>query len=277
MDPFLNFTQRLMASFEGARGLLLVALILARTMPMIVLTPYIAGKLVPTTVKMGIGVLLTILLWPTAVGTIDMSKIPMSAFPFLLVMLKEVLIGFAIGFVNAHIFYAMEMAGRIIDTVRGSSMAEVMVPESGTRATPFGDMFYQLMVIIILVVGGHHILIEAYFYSFGAMPLDKGLALGDPMVPFFEYMMRTSADIIMIATILAAPIVAATFISDVVFGILNRVAPQLNAYFMSMPVKAMAGVIMVLVILQPFMRRLEDFVVWSLQAMEKTMTLLSVD
>jgi flagellar biosynthetic protein FliR len=97
------------------------------------------------------------------------------------------------------------------------------------------------------------------------------------MVPFFEYMMRTSADIIMIATILAAPIVAATFISDVVFGILNRVAPQLNAYFMSMPVKAMAGVIMVLVILQPFMRRLEDFVVWSLQAMEKTMTLLSVD
>ena len=63
-----------MASLEGARGLLLVALILARTMPMLVLTPYLAGKLVPATVKMGLGVLLTILVWPIAVGTIDMYR-----------------------------------------------------------------------------------------------------------------------------------------------------------------------------------------------------------
>ena len=49
----------------------------------------------------------------------------------------------------------------------------------------------------------------------------------------------------MVAVMISAPILAATFITDLVFGILNRVAPQLNAYFLSMPVKALGGVIMI--------------------------------
>src|SRR5207247_8344673 len=72
--------------------------------------------------------------WSSDVCSSDLD-IPMQAVPFLLLMFKEVFIGLAIGFVAAHIFWAMEMAGRLIDTVRGSSMAEVLVPESELRAT----------------------------------------------------------------------------------------------------------------------------------------------
>ncbi|MEE8408350.1 MAG: flagellar biosynthetic protein FliR [Myxococcota bacterium] len=258
------------------REMILVALILGRTMPMLVLTPFLSGKLVPTQIKMGMGLLFTILLWPVARNAIDMNQLPVTAIPFFLMMLKEILIGFAIGFVNHHIFWAMEMAGRIIDTVRGSSMAEVMMPQSGTRATPFGVMFFQLMVVIFMVAGGHHIFIEAYFFSFARLPIDVGLAMGEMMEPFFDHMIRLTGDTIMIGALLAAPIVAATFITDVVFGILNRVAPQLNAYFMSMPVKAMAGVLMVLLILMPFVERLFEYVIWSLQAVERTIEFLAV-
>lgn len=268
--------QKLGFALDYYRELVLVTLILGRTMPMIVLTPFLSGKLVPTQIKMTMGIMFTILLYPLARGAIDMSQLPVTAVPFLLMMLKEVLIGFAIGFVNHHIFWGMEMAGRIIDTVRGSSMAEVMVPQSGTRATPFGDMFFQMMAVIFLISGGHHIFIEAFFFSFAKMPIDHGLALGPAMEPFFDHMIRLTGDTIMIGAVLAAPIVAATFITDVVFGILNRVAPQLNAYFMSMPVKAMAGVIMVLVIMMPFVDRMFEYVVWSLEAVEKTIEMLSI-
>lgn len=257
------------------RELLLATLIMARTMPMIVLTPFLAGKLVPTEVKMGIGIMLTVLLWPLARDAVG-PDMPVTALPFLSLMLKEVFVGFAIGFANAHIYWAMEMAGRLIDTARMTSMSEVMVPHSGERATPFGDMYYQLLLIIFVITGGHHIFIEAYFYSFASIPVDKALDFAGSMGAFFEHMFRLTGNILLIATILAAPIVAATLIADVVFGILNRVAPQLNAYFMSMPVKALGGVIMALVIIEQIFARFFDYAVWALQAAERTIALMQI-
>ena len=87
--------------------------------------------------------------------------------------------------------------------------------------------------------------------------------------------LKLTAEILFIGVILSAPIVVATLISDIVFGILNRVAPQLNAYFMSMPVKAMGGVIMALLIMQPFVERLYYYTQWALGAVENTIELLT--
>jgi flagellar biosynthesis protein FliR len=136
-------------------------------------------------------------------------------------------------------------------------------------------MYLQLMVLIFLALGGHHIFLSAYFYSFHSLPLDRGLAV-EKMEPFFQYTMHLTGEILLIAVVLAAPVVAATFITDVVFGILNRVAPQLNAYFMSMPVKAMAGIIIILIAFEPIVTRLREFVVWSLGSIERTIELLTI-
>jgi flagellar biosynthetic protein FliR len=92
--------------------------------------------------------------------------------------------------------------------------------------------------------------------------------------PFPEYLMRLTSQVMYIATILSAPAVAATFITDVVFGILNRVAPQLNAYFMAMPVKAMAGIALVWVVMEPFLDRLDYFIQLSLDSVRTTLSLL---
>ncbi|MDP7038240.1 MAG: type III secretion system export apparatus subunit SctT [Myxococcota bacterium] len=271
MDVLL---QRLGIQLNYTQEFLIVALILGRTMPMIILTPFMGGKILPPELKMGMGAMLTILVWPLARGAITVDM-PLSPIPFFLLMLKEVFIGFAIGFINSHIFWAMEMAGRIIDTVRGASMAEVMVPHTGQRATPFGQLYYQFMLVIFVGIGGHHIFIEAYFYSFTSLPIHEHLAFGSVgLEPFFDTMARMTAEILFIGVILSAPIVAATLISDIVFGILNRVAPQLNAYFMSMPVKAMGGVIMALLIMEPFVERLYYYSEWALRAVGETIELL---
>ena len=272
MNEFLRQTGIVL---DYQREMLIAALILVRTMPVVMLAPYLAGKLAPTEVKMGLGMLLTIIIWPLARTTVG-DDLPLSALPFFFLMVKETFVGLAIGFVCAHVFWTVEMAGRLIDTVRGASMAEVMVPESGTRATPVGDMFYQLLIIIFLAMDGHHVFFKAYFYSFQKIPLGAGVPIGADLGPFIDYTIRLTGELLLVAVILSAPIVAATFITDVVFGILNRVAPQLNAYFMSMPVKAMAGIIIILIALDPFIARLKDFVVWSLSSVERTIDFLTI-
>jgi len=267
------FLQQLGLSLNYTRELLVVALILGRTMPMIMLTPYFAGKIAPNEVKMGLGVLITILVWPTARASIT-ADIPYTAGMFFLLMSKEVFIGFCLGFVNGHCFFAMEVAGRMIDTVRGTSMSEVQVPHSKQRATPIGSLYYQLFLIILVGLNGHHIFLNSFFFSFEAMPLNEGIAL-TAMPPFLDFMVRLTAEILLIGTTLAAPIIAATFITDIVFGILNRVAPQLNAYFMSMPVKAIGGVIVIFIALYAIAGRFEYYVEISLTAAKDAITLLS--
>jgi len=268
------FLQKIGISLNYTRELLVVALILGRTMPMIVLTPFFGGKIAPNTTKMGLGVLLTMIVWPLARTSIS-EEIPYTAFSFMLLMLKEVFIGFSIGFVNAHMFFAMEVAGRIIDTVRGTSMSEVQVPHSKQRATPIGSLYYQLYLIIFLALGGHHVFLNGYFFSFQAIPLDETIGLGVSLAPFVNHIVRLTTDILLIGTTLAAPIIAATFITDVVFGILNRVAPQLNAYFMSMPVKALGGVIIIFIALYAITGRFEYYVEWAIVATQDTIDFIS--
>src|SRR3954466_12701431 len=92
---------------QTSREMLLIALILGRTMPMIFLTPFLGGKLVPPEVKMGLGLLLTIIVWPLAREAV-VGEVPIEPLPFLMLMMKEAFVGFAIGFVNSHIFSALD-------------------------------------------------------------------------------------------------------------------------------------------------------------------------
>src|SRR5688572_22358688 len=108
-----------------SQELLVVALIIARTVAMIQLTPFLGGKIVPIEVKMGLSVVISILVWPLARGNVNPAEMTVEALPFMMLMIKEVLIGFIIGFINSHIFMVMDMAGRLIDTARGSSMSEI--------------------------------------------------------------------------------------------------------------------------------------------------------
>ncbi len=273
MDEILR---QLNEKLQQSRDLLIMSLILGRTMPMVFLSPFLGGKLVPGEVKMGLGMLFTVLLWLPTKESLS-APLPTDPLLFLMLMLKEVFIGFTMGFVNSHIYHALEMAGRLIDTVRGTSMSEVQDPHSKQRVTPIGDMYMQLFLIIFIVSGGLHIFMRVFFESFITFPIDRMIALPAAAAGgFFDYMIKLTGELLLVAVVLAAPVIAATFITDVVFGILNRVAPQLNAYFMSMPVKALGGLIMIFVALDALFNRFEGYVVWALETIERSLAMLLI-
>lgn len=262
---------RLGAALNYQQELVIAALMATRTVAMVMQTPWLGGKNIPPEVKISMGVMLTILVWPLARSTVP-ADFEVNALSFVFLMLKEAFIGFIIGFA-ACIFDAFEVAGRIIDTVRGSSMAEVMVPLAGERATPFGDLFFQLLIVIFMAAGGHRVFLQAYAHSFEVLSLDKQLDYTYGLEALVDKMTFICGEILFIGVMIAAPVMAATFLADLVFGILNRVAPQLNAYFLSMPVKAMAGIIMVLIAMDPLVTRMMYYVTWSLQEIEEVIVI----
>lgn len=259
--------------FDSDRELLIMGLILARTLPLVFFAPFLGGGLAPSEVKMGLSVAIAILVWPVAREAMPVM-VPSTAMPFMLLMAKETLIGTCMGFSASHIFTAMEVAGRLTDTARGAAMGEVMVPSTKLRATVLGSLFQQLLVVFFATLGGYRLFFEAYFNSFVQLPLTGGINMAPGYNNLIEFMCRTSANTLYIGLILAAPSLAATFIADLVFGILNRVAPQLNAYFLSMPVKAMGALAMLLLGLPAIIDRMGLYLQDSLIGLERAVLLL---
>lgn len=232
-------------SFDSLqKGLMLFGLILARLIALINLVPFLGSKTAPHQAKIGMAILFALIFWPHV--SAQPHVIPDNGFIYVLFLIKEVFIGFTLGFVTAQIFYSVEMMGQIIDVVRGTNQAQLLVPQLQERSSAFGDFNYQFMLVLFMSLGFHVPFFEILGDSFIHMPVLSFLPQSIDNVQVAEFFARLLADIFSIAVTLAFPIALVCLLSDIAFGLLNRVAPQINAFFMSMPAKAAGGMIIFL-------------------------------
>jgi flagellar biosynthetic protein FliR len=214
-----------------------------RTIPIAILIPAFGGQNVPAQVRMGLGLALSALCLPTVLPLLPQRD---STFFWILLLAREVAVGFTVGFVGSSVFRAAESAGRLIDTLRGANMAEVISPVTEGRASPMGDILLLLAVVIFLEMGGVGFVATALARSYQAVPLEftntpQSLGAAARLVVITTAMLLEST------LALAAPAVVALFVADMVLGAIARMAPQIPVYFVGMPLKAMAGVGIVLI------------------------------
>ena len=158
---------------------------------------------------------------------------------FSLVALKEAIIGFLIGFFAAIPFWIAENIGNLIDNQRGATMGEVYSPLSGAQVSTLGIFFTQIVSTIFFVGGAVFLLLGALYRSYAIWPVFGTLAF-EPAAPLA---ILGAADAMLETTvIISAPIVIVMFLATVGLGLVNRTAPQLNVFFLSMPVKSALGI-----------------------------------
>jgi flagellar biosynthesis protein FliR len=235
-----------------------VGLILCRVMPVLVLSPFLGGEVVPTEIKMGVGVTLSVVLFPAV--SARMGAIPTSALPFIGLMLKEIFIGVSLAMIVNMVFESARVAGNIVDTMSGSNNAQLYVPQLGQQVSIFSSLKVQLAVVLFLTLNGHHLVIEALAESFAIVPLDRFPRFSRGMWPFIDLMIRSFADLLKISIALSAPAMLAAFLTDLALGAINRVAPQIQVFFISMAIKPLVGVVIVFMSLGLIMGRMQtDF------------------
>jgi flagellar biosynthetic protein FliR len=232
LSPFLGAELSVVLPTLGA--------VMARVGAAVWLAPFLGGRLVPATVKTGLCLLMTVVIFPQVVGS---ARALADAPPLMLaaVIGKEALVGAALGFIIALVFWAAEAAGRLADTARGANMAEVLVPHTGNRSSPLGNLFFQLTLVLFIALGGHRIFITTLGTSYQLLPLAH-FPSSTGIAGFATLCGRLTADLLLIALTLSAPVLAAIFLADVTLGVINRFAPQLNVFFTAMPLKALLGV-----------------------------------
>ncbi|MGL4601395.1 MAG: type III secretion system export apparatus subunit SctT [Plesiomonas sp.] len=160
--------------------------------------------------------------------------------------IQEVLIGFFIGFFFTIPFWAIDMAGYLIDTLRGASMATLLNPTLNAQSSIFGMFLTQLFSFIFLFNGGLHSLIKLIYRSYSIAPPGSFHQLYGNS---FLLVYNTWSAMYQICLRLSLPAILIMVIIDISFGLINRAAQQLNVFFISMPIKSILATLMIIITL----------------------------
>ncbi len=231
-------------------GYLVSLLVLTRLTGALLFNPLLGRRSVPAIAKVGLAILLTVIIFPTL-------KLDAVAFPtplsFMLSIVRELLIGYALGLVvNLFIAWVL-MAGEIMDMEMGLSVSKIYDPQSGISMPITGTALNIMFTLIFFSTNGHLTLIKIVADSLTMFPP------GPQMVAFEvgHYLTMMLGDMILLALKLAMPVLAIELLSEAGLGVLMRIVPQINVFVVGIQIKLAIGLVVVVLAL-PAISRLID-------------------
>jgi flagellar biosynthetic protein FliR len=218
--------------------LLIFMLIFTRWLLMSLVAPFLGATLIPALVRITLVIFLSLisfLIIIPDINFIDNLNIIIIVFLFI----KEALLGFIIGLCASLIFYLYELVGTFIDLARSASIVKILVPQLKQQSSPLGVLLFQFSLVLFFSLNLHGPVIKALYLSFERFPI---LSFPEYRIEY-NHAFKLIAYLFEIALRLGAPVIFICFLIDLAFGFLNRVAPHINAYFLSLPAKMMGGLI----------------------------------
>jgi type III secretion protein T len=211
--------------------------------------PFMGGEVVPDQLRIAMAFMLSLFVYPTVAGlTPPAGGETVFLLWLALILAKELLIGLILGYAASVIFWVMLSTGFILDNQRGAGMGQAADPASGESTSLFGGFLHEITIYMFFSSGAFVQVIVLLLTSYGICPPGfEAAPRAVEGIPLF--LLRQFSSLMVMVLIFAAPIVLACLLSDISLGIINRFAPQLNVFFLSMPIKSALGLGMILLYL----------------------------
>lgn len=226
-------------SVEGLLSLMLLTLM--RLFPIIALTPFLGGKILPHPVKVGFGISLFVVFLPKLMA-VTTTQLHFSN-TLLFLSLKELLIGWCLGIFASMPFHVVEIAGMYTDHQRGGASLLIQDPTIQTQTSPLGTIYNLILIYLFFVVNGPFVFIEVIFESYDIIPPDVFLSrvFFAPDIPFWEQVINIFDYVMTMGIQIASPALIVILMTDLFLGIINRMAPQVMITFLGLPLKSLLG------------------------------------
>lgn len=207
-----------------------------RIMAIMIHVPVLGGQNIPNQVRIGLGFVLAMVLIPWQPLPAEAASIGFIAYSVSIG--KEILIGTLIGYSADLAFGAIQMAGAAMGLGSGFESSRIFNPSMGESGSAFDQIFVMTATMVFLMINGHHLVITAIQKTFEIIPINGSL-------PFdgLETIMTTTSTFIMAGIHLALPVMTAVILADLTLGLLARVAPQVQVYFLGLPVKVVVSLL----------------------------------
>jgi type III secretion protein T len=217
--------------------LLLIAVSSVRTLIALLMLPMLATNIVPSLVRGALGLALIV-----PIVTANLEKplpIEFTAMPMLLLLLRESAVGVVIGLGYGAFCAGLQAVGEIIDHQTGLTFTQNMDPVHGNNVSVTSLLLQTLLFAALMVSGFLLLVVDSIYLSFEVWPIGQvmpAFAAGIPLRLISE-----SSHLFSLALLLSGPVVLVLFVVDAGASMLNRAAPQLNVFTLSLSLKSVLG------------------------------------
>ena len=196
--------------------------------------PVLGNRAVPTRIRLGIAVILTVTIAPMlpvspTVNILSAQGIVMAT--------QQILIGVILGLSVRMALNGIEMAGHIAGLSMGLGFATFFDPQNGAQSPVLAQFLGMFAMLVFLALNGHLIVISALFESFQILPISTASLNPDG----FYAIALAGGQMFLVGLMLALPLIAAILIANIALGVLTRAAPQLNLFAVGFPITIAAG------------------------------------
>lgn len=221
----------------------ILVLITMRVIAAMVVAPPYNSNAIPPVVRFFVALIIAYLTY----FSIDKStiNIQISVGFLFFIGVKEIITGLIIGFFLNFVFYGISYAGMLIGFDMGLTMATVFNPSLEIENNVVGSLLLYLGLLIFILINGHHYVIEAVVYSFKVIPIGK-YPVNEWLL---KYIVQQSGMIFVIAVKIAAPVMVSFFLVNVAEGIMSRVVPQMQVFFVTQPLRIMLGFLILVTVI----------------------------
>ena len=202
---------------------------------------------IPTQVKIWLAATIAFILFPIVQANASFVA-PTSVPALTLILLKEFLTGFAIGFCANILFVGIELGVNTFTVQMGLSADQALNPTSGGRSPVLTQAFTYLATMTFIALGAHQWLFSALYNSFKSLPVGYFIGVSPS---FVEQIIVITGQIFSVGLSVALPIFGVLFITDILLGFTSKMMPQMNIFMVSLPLKIYLGLLLSLMFMRP--------------------------
>ena len=232
--------------FSTANIILFMA-IFTRLSGLLTSAPLFSTYPIPTQVKIWLCAVIAFILFPIVQVNTQFS-VPTSVPALTIILFKEYLIGYAIGYCANILFVGIELGVSTFTIQMGLSADQALNPASGGNSPVITQAFTFLASMIFVGLGAHQWLFSAIYNSFKSMPVGYTLSFSPGLV---EQIVLVTSQIFSVGLGIAIPIFSILFITDVLLGFTSKMMPQMNIFMVSLPLKIYLGLMLSLLFMRP--------------------------
>src|ERR1700688_421648 len=226
----------------------------ARVGTMVMLLPGVGELNLPSRVRLTIALVLTAILLPAhqKAYTVELAALA----PVLTMLLQEIVIGAVLGLTARLAISALQVAGSVIAQQLGLGFVTTIDPTQGEQGVIIGNFLTMLGITLFFATDMHHLVIAALNSSYDLFEPGEVPAVGDVAA----LVTKTAAGAFRIGIQLSAPFLAFGLLFNVGLGVLSRLMPQMQVFFVALPLSILIGLLFLLLVLGTMMGYFLDYV-----------------
>jgi flagellar biosynthesis protein FliR len=234
-----------------------------RVSGLMIFAPFFSSAVIAPRIKIVLAILITAVLYP--VYRARMAPVGAAEWPTMVA--SEALVGIAIGLATSAVFEAAELAGQVLSVQMGYSLVNILDPNTQVESTVVATLHQSLAMLLFLTLGVHHWILRAIAHSFDYLP--PGTATVNPLLA--RALLHEGAIVLQLGIQIAAPVLAATLLTDLMLGLMGKASPQMPLMLLGPAIKSPLGLLVFGVTLGFWPRLFERYFSESISYAERLM------